>query len=251
MSAFWTVYVTAFTLGAAHALEVDHMVAVTAFVGGNPRLGAAASFGVRWGIGHAVAVLIAGALLAWSRLTVPVPVQRWAEMAVGVALIGVGLWAFRNARRLHLHSPEHHGDHAHLHTHTAGAEPHQHTHTPASPVPQPHAVRHEHSPGSAHLSTMVGAVHGLSGTAPVVALIPVTLMPSLGAALGYLLAFGSGTTIGMGVYAALAALAVSRAGASIKIARIVAFGTATASLIVGLWWLLSTAWQTGRGDVAR
>jgi hypothetical protein len=247
MTAFWAAYVTAFTLGTAHALEVDHMVAVTAFVGGNPRLGAAVSFGVRWGIGHAAAVLVAGALLAWSRIVVPVPVQRWAEMGVGVALIGVGLWAFRNARRLHLHGPAQHGDHAHLHTHSAGSEPHEHTHAVAA-VQTPHTHPHVRGPsaGSANLSTIVGAVHGLSGSAPVVALIPVTLMPSLGAAVGYLVAFGIGTAMGMGAYAALAALAVSRAGSSLKLARVVALGTATASLVVGIWWVFSTAWPTGR-----
>jgi ABC-type nickel/cobalt efflux system permease component RcnA len=246
MTGFWAAYVTAFTLGAVHALEVDHMVAVTAFVGGNPRLGAAVSFGVRWGIGHAAAVLVAGALLAWSRITVPFPVQRWAEIAVGVALIGVGLWAFRNARRLHLHGPEQHGGHAHLHTHSAGSQPHEHTHAAAAIHVHAYSHPHTHDPnaGSANLSTVVGAVHGLSGTAPVVALIPVTLMPSVGAAVGYLVAFGIGTTMGMGAYAALAALAVSRARTSIRLARVVAFGTATASLVVGFWWLLSSAWPT-------
>jgi len=233
MSDFWAAYAAAFTLGAVHALEVDHMVAVSAFVGGDPRLGPAATFGVRWGVGHSGVVLLAGGLLAWSGLSVPPSAQRWTEFGVGLALIGVGLWAWRNASRLHLHGPERHGGHAHLHTHQGSASGHEHGHreSPGS------ASKHRH----AHLSTLVGAVHGLSGTAPVVALIPVTLMPSLAAAVAYLLAFGIGTTLGMGTYASLAAVAVSRAGSSVRLARIVAFGTAAASIAVGLWWLATTA----------
>jgi len=251
MSALWAAWAAAFTLGTAHALEVDHMVAVTAFVGGNPRVGSAASFGIRWGIGHAFAVLIAGAVLAGSRLTVPPSAQRWTEGMVGLALVGVGVWAWRNARRLHLHDPRHHGDHAHLHAHGAAIESHEHSHgdsgdgrphLPVTGQPHEHAgIDGRHT----HVSTLVGAVHGLSGTAPVVALIPVTLMPSFAAALGYLFAFGLGTTMGMGVYAALAAYAVSRAGASVKLARAVAFGTAAASFAVGIWWLVTSTVDNG------
>ncbi|MBI4421823.1 MAG: hypothetical protein HY560_13450 [Gemmatimonadetes bacterium] len=234
MNELWAAYATALTLGATHALEVDHMVAVSAFVGGNPRLGPAIGFGVRWGLGHATVVLLAGALLAWSGLEVPPPAQRWAEIAVGLALLGVGTWAWRNARRLHVHNPERHGGHAHLHAHAAAGNPHEHEHRHRGPR-LPAAQRH------AHVSTLVGAVHGLAGTAPVVALIPVTLLPGLGAALGYLAAFGVGTTVGMGAYAALAALAVSHAASSLRVARLAAFGTAAASTAVGLWWLVSTA----------
>ena len=87
--------------------------------------------------------------------------------------------------------------------------------------------------------TLMGAVHGLAGTAPVVALVPVTLLPSVSAALGYLLAFGIGTTVGMGAYAGLASLAVGRvASSSLRLARSLAYGTALLSMAVGLWWLL-------------
>src|SRR3989304_4730310 len=45
MNELWAAYAAAFALGAGHALEVDHMVAVTVFVGGRPRLGAAGGGG--------------------------------------------------------------------------------------------------------------------------------------------------------------------------------------------------------------
>lgn len=232
LSELWAAYAAAFVLGVAHALEVDHMVAVSAFVGGNPRVVPAIGFGVRWGVGHSTVVLVAGGLLAWGRVTVPESGQRWLEAGVGLALIGVGAWAWFNARRLHLHSPAEHGGHGHLHAHTDGPAAHQHHHAHAPPR---NTARH------AHLSTIVGAIHGLAGTAPVVALVPVTLMPDIGTALGYLLAFGLGTILGMATYAGLAALAVGRAAASLRSARALAFGTALMSMAVGLWWLLRIA----------
>jgi hypothetical protein len=87
------------------------------------------------------------------------------------------------------------------------------------------------------LSTLVGAIHGLAGSAPVVALIPVTLMPNAWAALGYLAAFGVGTVIAMGFYSLVAAVAAARAASSLKVARVVATLTAGASVAVGIWWI--------------
>ena len=54
---------TAFLLGFIHALEIDHMMAVTTFVSRRPTLATAFGFGLRWGIGHSLAVFVAGAVL--------------------------------------------------------------------------------------------------------------------------------------------------------------------------------------------
>ena len=227
MNHIWIPYLTALALGAGHALEVDHMVAVTAFVGGRPRLAAAVGFGVRWGIGHSLAVLVAGTALALSGLHVPPGAQDWAELGVGVMLVALGIWAANAARRLHVHLPQDHGGHAHLHAHAPGSAPHAHPHDASTTEMRRHR----------HLSTLVGAFHGLAGSAPVVALVPVTLMPSKPAAVLYLAAFGAGTILGMAAYAALAAAAVGRVAASARLARAAAFATAGASGVVGVWWI--------------
>ncbi len=224
---WWIGYLTAFALGAAHALEVDHMVAVTAFVGGRPRLGAAVGFGIRWALGHSLVVLVVGTALALSGIHVPPVAQDWAELGVGLMLVALGVWAAHAARRLHVHLPQDHAGHAHLHAHAPGPTSHLHAHRDSA------QVTHRHR----HLSTMVGALHGLAGTAPVVALVPVTLMPSKGAAIVYLAAFGAGTILGMVAYAALAAVAVSRVAVSARLARAAALATAAASFLVGWWWI--------------
>src|SRR6185503_1994191 len=105
------------------------------------------------------------------------------------------------------------------------------------------SAHHDHAHAHPHFSTLVGAIHGLAGTAPIVALVPVTLLPTLGAALLYLLAFGLGTIAGMGTYAGLAAFAVGRAAQSLRLARSLAFATSLLSVAVGAWWLARLAWD--------
>lgn len=226
----WIAYVTALALGAAHALEVDHMVAVSAFIGNRPRLGTAVSFGLRWGLGHSLVVLLVGGVLVLSGVGIPEGVVAWAELGVGIMLVALGVWAAWAARRLHLHRPHDHGGHAHLHAHAPGGHPHQHSHSHTDP-----GKRHR------HLSTLVGAIHGLAGTAPVVALIPVTVIPNSWAAIGYLAAFGVGTVGAMSLYSALAAVAATRASSSVRLARAVALVTALASFAVGWWWIVRAA----------
>jgi hypothetical protein len=82
----------------------------------------------------------------------------------------------------------------------------------------------------------VGAAHGLAGTAPAVALLPVTLIDDTGAAIGYLAAFGIGTTAAMGIYALVAAVAVRRTARSLRAARAAGLLTAGASVLVGGYW---------------
>ena len=89
---------TALVIGFVHALEVDHMVAVTAFVSRRPTVPAAVAFSLRWGLGHSAAVFLAGAILLATGV-------RWApgqanllEGTVGATLIAVGIWSLRTTQ---------------------------------------------------------------------------------------------------------------------------------------------------------
>jgi hypothetical protein len=219
---------TAFVLGFLHAMELDHMVAVTAFVSRRPALLTALGFGLRWGLGHSIAVLAAGAVLLATGLRWSPAMQPILEGAVGMALVAVGVWSLRTTRNLHLHAPPEHGDHAHLHVHRGAGQTHIHPHGPGL------GTAHHHP----HGITAVGLLHGLAGTSAVVALVPVTLLPSAGLGIAYLAAFGVGVTLGMILFAAVAAYAMRRATArSLVWGRRVTSGAAVASLVVGVWWV--------------
>ncbi|MBP2647057.1 MAG: putative Nickel/cobalt efflux system RcnA [Gemmatimonadetes bacterium] len=234
----WLTLGTASALGLLHALELDHMVAVSAFVAQRPSPRAAAGFGARWGIGHSAAVLLAGGALLASGLRLPARFDVYGEAAVGVMLIAVGAWAFVSARRMHLHPPPEHGDHAHLHMHHDHDQPHTHTHAHPHPHTHPHDDGHELGKGI----TVVGLMHGLAGTSGVVVLVPVTLMHSTAFGLGYLAAFGVGVTVAMSCYAMVAATAIRGATRrSLERARQLAMGVGVAGAVVGLWWVVRAA----------
>jgi len=226
---------TALMLGFLHALEVDHMIAVTTFVAGRPRLASAARFGFRWGVGHSLAVLLFGGVLLITGLSWPARYDRAGEAVVGTMLVGLGLWAIRSSRKLHFHPAPEHGDHAHLHAHAG--EPAAHAHPHEGPH---HAGEqgHHHHPHDGHGITLVGLMHGLAGTSAVVALVPVTLIHRLDVGFGYLLLFGVGVTAGMTAYSMVAAVAMRQAvQRSVELGRRIGAGVGAMGILVGALWV--------------
>jgi nickel/cobalt exporter len=216
-------YLAALLLGAIHALEVDHMIAVSAFVGSEPRTRTAAWFGARWGVGHSAVVLLVGGALAWFEIRIPDSFVVWGEMVVGMALVFLGFWAVRAAKHFHLHGPDEHEGHGHLHQHRGDSSGHRHSHDAGS--------KHHHR----HMATAMGALHGLVGTAPILALIPVALIQDFGTAMIYLTLFGVGTITSMTAYATFAALAVQGMATNVilRVSYLIAGGTVG----VGMWWI--------------
>ena len=200
---------TALVAGFAHALEPDHMAAVTTFVSRRPRPAQAVAFGVRWGVGHSAALLAVGLLLVALDLRVPERLSRGLEFGVGGMLLGLGVWLLWSVLHERAHRLADRGGLAH---------PHAHSH--------------------AHGSLWVGMAHGLAGTAPLVALLPAALTRSAWLAGAYLLFFGVGTTVAMGLYAVAAGLVFDRAGARLPtLGRMLRTLTAVGSAVLGVVWM--------------
>ena len=143
---------TGLVLGMRHAFDRDHVAAVTHFISLEPDPVKSAWFGFQWALGHAVTVLVLGSLILLLHLKFEPAFERYAEIAVGVTLIALGIW------RLLLLLQERR--HAHRHAHRRQEHTHAHTHEPG----REHV--HQFAP------TLVGVVHGASGTAEVFVLIP-------------------------------------------------------------------------------
>ena len=221
---------TAFVLGLAHAVDADHVMAVSTFVSGRPAWPLAVRFGLRWGVGHSVSVLAVGTVLLGSGLKVPAAFDLWAERLVGIMLIGIGGWALWSRRNLHIHQPGSHGNHAHIHLHPGAPPAHEHSHD------RPTAGHHHRGPPGV---TMVGLLHGLAGTSGALALIPVTLMNDWRVGFAYLISFCAGVMLGMASFALMLAVAITKAtGQSVLWGRRIASGIAVGSVATGVFWLV-------------
>jgi hypothetical protein len=201
--------VTALVAGFAHALEADHMAAVTAFVSRRPHPLRALGFGVRWAVGHSLAILLVGGALVLLDLRFTSTVEKGLEVAVGVMLFALGLWAFGSA--LHVRAY----DDGHRHAHETGL-PHSH----------------------AHGTTWVGMAHGLAGTSGFLALLPATLLASPWLAGGYVLLFAIGTVLSMGLYALVAGLLFHRVGERAPLlGRGLRLCAGVGTVVVGILWV--------------
>jgi hypothetical protein len=211
-------YGAALVLGSVHALEADHLSAVTAFATRHPRWRHAVRFGFRWALGHGTAVVLVGAGLILLERESTEAINALLERLVGLVLIGLGAWSVRNAR----------GIHAHAHSHTDGTT-HIHVHS--------HALGKGHAHG--HGATSVGLLHGTAGAAPAVALIPLASLDSPVEAIVFLVLFALGTMASMTLYALLAGWLVGRAAeASVRFARGLAAAAGCATIAIGVLWLL-------------
>jgi len=166
----------AFLLGARHATDPDHLVAVTSLVAaddGDTRR--AASLGAWWGAGHAASLLALGVPLIAFKAQLPAWLESSAEKAIGIVILVlaarvIGKWARGDYRAgAHGHDPAQARDGGHprrRHLRRDGAAGHGHV-----------KVR---SRGQA---MTIGLLHGLAGTGAVVVLLIAALPTQFEAAL--------------------------------------------------------------------
>src|SRR5882672_1803912 len=84
-------------LGMRHALEPDHLAAVSTLVSRERSSGKAALLGVCWGLGHTFSLLLVGVGLVVLRAEMPASVSDMFEFVVALMLVGLGLRAIRQA----------------------------------------------------------------------------------------------------------------------------------------------------------
>ena len=170
-----------FVLGLQHAIEADHLAAVSTIVSEKKSLWTASIVGGMWGVGHTISLFAVGALVIFLKLQISESVEAKLEAIVGGMLVLLGLNALRKlvtAEKIHAHAHEH-GEREHVHIHTHRDEAVEESH-------------HRFSPRS----VAVGMVHGLAGSAALMLLVVPTI-PSPALALVYILVFGIGSIGGM------------------------------------------------------
>jgi ABC-type nickel/cobalt efflux system permease component RcnA len=220
-----TVVGVGFVLGLRHALDPDHVVAVTALASQRVGFRRTSMVGAFWGIGHALSLAVVGGAILALRVTVPPAVSDALEAAVAVMLVVLGALALRRAARWRLHAHPHQHDgatHVHFHAHARGeAQVHHHPH------PLTGGLR----------PFLVGCVHGLAGSAGL-ALLVLSAAPSFMAGLAYLAVFGLGSIGGMLILSAVMSLPLAYVETRYAaLHRAIQFAAGAASLGFGLFLL--------------
>jgi len=185
-----------FLLGMQHALEADHIAAVSSIAARRTNVGDIVRHGLTWGLGHTVTLFVfAGAAILFGQ-AIPEHLSRPLETAVGIMLVGLGshvLWRLWRDR-VHFHQHRH-GDgseHLHLHSHAGDTIPHRRS-------------SHAHYHGFRWKSLLVGLMHGMAGAAALLVLAVTQVADPVYGVL-YVLLFGFGSMLGMGALSTVIAV---------------------------------------------
>lgn len=217
-----SVLLLGFLLGMRHALDADHLAAVATLATRTQSVGRTVRVGIAWGMGHTLTLMLFGGAVLLLGLVVPLRAAEALELAVGVMLVGLGanvlyrLWR----DRVHLHRHRHVDGRAHVHAHA-----HAHAGPRGAGDDLPH--RHSHWRDFPLRALLVGAVHGMAGSAALI-LLSLEAVDSVAWALGYIAIFGAGSILGMALLSV--AIAVPLRLTSRHLTR--AYGTLTA--VVGV-----------------
>ena len=189
-----------FILGLKHATDPDHIVAVTTFLGEERQLRRACKIGAFWGVGHAIALSVAGLVV----IGLKIPMSKWLadrlELAVAAMLVVLGA---RLIARVHTHWHQHPHD---FPSHRLGLRP-----------------------------LLVGVVHGTAGSAALTLLVLSTISSTISGLL-YIAIFGIGSMLGMLAISIALALPVQIAGERIhSVIRPIQMGTGVVSCAFGVY----------------
>lgn len=185
MTAFLSLLGVGFLLGLRHALEVDHVAAVVNLTSSLKSVRAALRHGLTWGLGHTVTLFLFSLVVLLIDTVVPEFLAHGLEFIVGVMLVFLGVDTLRRIyqQRIHLHIHTHDGvEHAHFHSHA-------------------HSDSHEHQHAPLWRTLIVGMIHGMAGSAALI-LLTLGTVQSFWQGLLYVLLFGVGSMLGMGLLSA-------------------------------------------------
>ena len=97
MSLLFT-FVTSLLLGMRHAMDPDHVVAVTTIVTRERSVAKAAGIGAVWGLGHTITLLLVGGAIIVFKLALNARIGLSLELCVAIMLIVLGLLNLFNVR---------------------------------------------------------------------------------------------------------------------------------------------------------
>ncbi|MFD6209838.1 urease accessory protein UreH [Peribacillus sp. NPDC060253] len=186
-----------FVLGIKHALEPDHIIAVSTIASQSKKIWKSSLAGVFWGIGHTLTLLVFGVILILLKNEIP---QAWAmslEFLVGIMLVYLGVTTIFSWNN----------------------------------------TQHDHTGRATYLKSMfVGIVHGLAGSAAMVLLTMGTIDAAWQGAI-YIIIFGVGTCIGMLLFTTILSIPFVTSTISKKVNRSLIRLTGVISMVFGIYYM--------------
>ncbi len=225
-----TALLVGIVLGMRHALEPDHLTAVSTLTADEPGMRRGALLGALWGLGHTASLFAVAVVLALLQARLPARVADLFELAVGVMLVALGVRAIVRARQqMRLGA-------AHAHRHRRAA--HRHA----------GARAHVHLGRSAFATRtlVVGMVHGLAGSGALTAMVLPDL-PSTAWRLAYVALFGAGSLIGMAALSGAIGAPLALLGRDRRARAALSLVAGGVSATLGVAWAWPIAARLGGG----
>lgn len=198
----FSVLMLGFALGIRHAMEPDHMIAVSTIASQSKKLWHASLAGVFWGIGHTATLFVFGIVLIIMKNDIP---EKWSmslEFLVGIMLVYLGIASMLSCRKNR-----------------------EHTHS--------YPVR---KTASYHKSLFIGFIHGLAGSGAMVLLTMSTVHTIWQGGL-YILIFGLGTVIGMLLFTTIIGIPFVWSAERTATSRTLIFITGAISTVFGIYYM--------------
>ena len=215
-----TFCVLGFANGVRHALEPDHLAAVSTLVADQRSARASVRYAAAWGAGHAAMLVLVGGALAVMEKQLPEAASDALELVVAVVLVALGVRGIAQAVRAgrgDVSSFSHaHGERAHTH---------------AGPVDHLHL----RSVTLARLPFLVGLVHGLAGSGAMAALVA-SHVGSPASGVSFIAVYAFGAAAGMSALAGVLGWPLARLARSGRAFTAIVGVSALVSLGVGLAW---------------
>lgn len=190
----YPMFILAFILGMKHAIEPDHIIAMSTIICKEKNVSKAAILGALWGIGHTVTLFVIGMIGIMTKHKIPENLAVLLERSVGIMIIILAIKLLVNYKKpLSSHAHDHIHNHMDIHHH---------------PYENDHTYQAKHATGGLDVSNMmqytksllIGLVHGLAGGAAMILLTLSTVKSYWEGAL-FIIIFGIGTIFSMLVFA--------------------------------------------------
>ncbi len=207
-------------IGMQHALESDHIAAVSSIISGKRSLKQIIFHGAFWGVGHSISLILIAGSAIFIGYKIDGQISNFLEFIVGIMLLMLGAHVIYRLRRdrIHLHFHKHGTKQPHLHAHS-------HINDQISHKKSSH--EHKHNKKIPVKILLVGIMHGMAGSAALL-VITAANMGKHELSFLYIIIFALGSIIGMAMLSAIIAVPLKYS------ARILNFANQTIQTIIGI-----------------